>query len=89
MPSLEEHRQVHRTASALMLNALRTDEPSADQAAELLSQLSHLDLIPVTLLLAHLAALSFERHAGGREEGIARLEEQLIHLAALPTGTDA
>lgn len=85
MPSPEEHRQVQRTASALMLAALRATEPDDDRGAELLAHTSHLDLIPVVMTLAHLAALSFERQAGGREEGIAQLEEQLLHLAARPS----
>lgn len=84
MPTREEQTQVQRNAVALMLNALRSDEPSADQSAVLLSQLSHLDLIPVTLLLAHLAALSAERQHGDRETALAALEEQLIHLASRP-----
>jgi len=83
-PTPEEKTEVQRNAVALMLGALRQDETAADQAGELLSQLSHLDLIPVVLLLAHLAARVTTDEHGTREAARAALEQQLIDLAARP-----
>lgn len=84
MPTREEHLQAQRNTVALTLAALRADQPDDDRGSELLAQISHLDLIPVVLVLAELAASSAERQHGGREAAIAALEEQLIHLAGRP-----
>jgi hypothetical protein len=65
-----------------MLAALRADQPDDDRGTELLSQINHLDLIPVVLVLAELAARSAERQHGSREAATTALEEQLLHLAS-------
>ena len=83
-PTPAEKTEVQRNAVALMLGSLRQDEAAADQAGELLSQISHLDLIPVVLLLAHLASRVITEEHGTREAARAALEQQLIDLAARP-----
>lgn len=85
MPTAEETREAQRNAIALMLAALRAEQPDDDRGCELIAQISHLDLIPVVMLLAHLAACSAERQHGTREAAADALEEQLLHLAARPS----
>lgn len=77
MPTPDEKNQAQRNAVALMLHAVRSE----DRGAELLAQISHLDLVPVVMILAEVAVRRVVVEHGSEDIAVQLLERHLIDLA--------